>query len=104
MILRLIKLKKIHGELDNLSEQENFFISLFNNLIEVREDGDIKYFSKDKEFIYFTYNPSRKSFWVAPVNVFSRIQCRYNISKEETWALASRVVKDILKMNIKKWD
>ena len=36
-LIRLIKLKKINGELDNLTEQEKLFFSLFDGLYTFKE-------------------------------------------------------------------
>ena len=73
-LIRLIKLKKINGELDNLTEQEKFFLSFFDDLKTI--DGSnyyrngLLYFNLDKEYKKLHYSYS---------NVYSEIGFKYGI-------------------------
>ena len=61
-LIRLIKLKKINGELDDLTEQESYFLFFFNNLSKHNDNyclGDNVYFYLDLENKNFYYSYSR---------------------------------------------
>lgn len=51
-LIRLIKLKKLNGELDDLTEQESYFLSFFDNLR--LKDG--YYYDIDNGVTYFYFN------------------------------------------------
>lgn len=68
-LIRLIKLKKINGELDDLTEQEKYILSIFNNL---HKHGDIYY------DIVFDYERTIFQFSHRYKNVF----CSYSMCKE----------------------
>ena len=77
-LIRILKLKKINGELDNLSEQESAFISLFDDMkVKYKKhnfwDGatmDVLYFYKETyvsgncvHVHYFKYYSDSRELW-----------------------------------------
>lgn len=81
-LIRLIKLKKLNGELDDLTEQEEFFFSLFNDLSindnRYVKDNDTYFFLNLKtNILYCSYNkvisPFKNNFDVDVVEVKNSI-------------------------------
>lgn len=61
-LIRLIKIKKLNGELDNLTDKEKLFISLFDKLFTIDgiyyKDGNKKVFWLDTKhkILYYSYD------------------------------------------------
>ena len=76
-LIRLIKLKKLNGELDNLSDQEKMFLSTWDNLV---CDGNVY---MNKNTTCFIYNSAEKKFYYTPYFKLetSNIMFRKNFNK-----------------------
>lgn len=67
-LIRLIKLKRINGELDNLTEPELFFISIFDKLY--RDTKYNAYIHVGSNVYYFKYTKDTNVFYTTSVAYF----------------------------------
>lgn len=74
-LIRLIKLKKIYGELDDLTKQEWYFVSLFENLNTV--DG-LRY--KKDGLLYFYFNLEDKELHYNYSRVYMDFKVLFNMN------------------------
>ena len=73
-LIRLIKLKKINGELDDLTEQESYFLSFFDGLTKCED-----LYCKDKN-IYFRLDLKNKTFNYSYIRIWLVFKSKYDIS------------------------
>ena len=92
-LIRLIKLKKINGELDNLSEQERYFLSLFDGLV-----FDNDYYIKNGKS-YFCLNINRNTFLYSYHNVSLPIKRRFSITSNQVEELVDTMLNEKLNLN-----
>ena len=77
-LTRLIKLKKINGELDNLTEQEKFFLSFFDNLDIQHNNNDIDLIKND--VVYFRISLKNKKIYYSYVKIWLVFESKYDTS------------------------
>ena len=95
-LIRLIKLKKINGELDNLTEQEKLFFSLFNGLRLVKEYNSIYFFNGIQYF--FEYDLKYNVFYCSYSMVWVVFKNKYNLNDNEIIDLITGILERHLKL------
>ena len=93
-LIRLIKLKKINGELDNLDEKEELFFSLFDGLYTFKEKNVIYFF--DENGYYFQYNLKTKDFWCS----YSKVWTIFEDDYHPNYSQISNLISDIMKKHL----
>ena len=86
-LIRLIKLKRINGDLDNLSEQEEYFLSLFINLTKIHNN-----YLNDSKMVLFSINSNEKIFYCSYYIVWKNIKTKFSINNKETLELIYSVL------------
>ena len=76
-LIRLIKLKRINGDLDNLSEQEEYFLSLFINLTKIHNN-----YLNDSKMVLFSINSNEKIFYCSYYIVWKIVKDKFNIDNK----------------------
>jgi len=84
-LIRLIKLKRISGELDTLNEKEIFFLNIFDKLYEEYDSvWKIRYyFSKKVDDYIFEYHEDDKKWWFSSQNFFYLFHERFGSSPDD---------------------
>lgn len=93
-LVRLIKLHKIFGELDNLSDAEKLFISMFDSL---KLDNEF-YYSSLKGKTHFRYYENTNVFWYSYDNVGWFFQSIYGYNKTSVDKMIFHILHNKLKI------
>jgi len=96
-INRILKLKKINGDFDNLSEKAKFLISMFDDLV-VEERTNVIFFYDDNDSTVFYFNTNRKLITCNHIIVFQKIMIRYGFSFENAWFFVNETLKTYLEI------
>lgn len=93
-LVRLIKLHKVFGELDNLSDDEKLFISMFDSL---KLDDEFYYSTLDGKR-HFRYYENTNVFWYSYDNVGWFIQSVYGYNVGLVDKMIYRILHNKLKI------
>jgi len=99
-LLRIIKIKKIDGDLDSLDEKESLFISLFNGLKLVEKYDKQFYIGKNK-VPYFWYVPADDTFVCYYSYTYLLYVDNFNLTYFEITALISNILEQHLNFKVK---
>lgn len=87
-LLRLIKLKKLNGDLDNLNDKEQLFFSFFNNKVchndvffDIEDDLIILYFIETKKELLCSYS-----------RMWYIFEVKYNLNNKQIQELIKSIV------------
>jgi len=82
-ILRVIKLKELNGDFENIGRKEKFFISLFNNLT-IEQISNTKYYLLlDDGTCYFHFDFHQKYIRCHEELVMRPIMNKFNMNEKE---------------------
>lgn len=92
-LIRLIKLKKINGELNNLTEPQMYFLSFFNGLTNYNN-----YYVKNDEKLFYL-DIKRKKLYCSYYKVFCEFS-KFHMTHEQSVLLINDILKNILRVDI----
>ena len=92
-LIRLIKLKKINGELDDLTEQESYFLSFFHGLTKYKN-----FYCKDKK-ICFHLDLENKKLFYSYSRIWLVFKSKYDISILEFNDLVCSILENHLNLS-----
>ena len=96
-LIRLIKLKKINGELDDLTEQEKFFLSFFDDLDIQHYNNDIDLIKND--VVYFSISLENKKFYYSYFYVFMVFKSKYDMNEMILNSLINGILENHLNLS-----
>lgn len=94
VLIRMIKLKILNGELNNLTEPEQFFISLFN---EISYDKNKDYYYTVDNVAYFRYDYNGDILY-SSIGIFHRFYVKFNF----TFSDYNKMIDDLFKRHFNK--
>ena len=96
-LIRLIKLKKINGELDGLTQMQLYYLSFFNNLIKM--GNEYCHIDEDLLIPCFEIDEYHKTIQCSYSMVYLSINIKYNNNHNDILNFYNHILHDILNIN-----
>jgi len=102
-IIRTIKILSFNGELDNISEQEKFFLSTFNNANEC-VIGDKTHFTRSdqlSDYSLYVLNIKEKYLIVEYLRIWNQLENKFDMDDNDIETMIVDIFKRRFNINLK---